>query len=73
MELFTNVNGVTYRNSALNHHDGIGVVLHHQLDNCFYSTSIEKVLLRVIVSWGGNHYKVGITVGFLCIEGSMKM
>ena len=38
-----------------------------QADDFFYVRGIEVVFHRIIVGWCGNHYEVGILIGFFSI------
>ena len=46
---FTDAFGVANGNGGFDYHNRIGVVLHNQLDYCFYSAGVEKVLFAVVV------------------------
>lgn len=42
---FADALGVANENGGFDYHNRIGVILHNQLDYCFYSAGVEKVLL----------------------------
>ena len=69
----TDALGVANRNRGFDNHDGVRIVLHNQLDNCFYGTCVEEVLLAVIVRRCSDNNEVCVFISHLCIQRSNKV
>ena len=70
---FTDAFGVANGNGGFDYHNRIGVVLHNQLDYCFYSAGVEKVLFAVVVGRCSDDNKFCILIGHFCIQRSNKV
>ena len=68
MVLFTHRSRESDRNRGLDDHDGIRIILDHQLDDSFYCRSIKEVFLAVIVGRCCNDNKIRIFVGGFSIK-----
>ena len=66
--LFTHRSRESDRNRGLDDHDGIRIILDHQLDDSFYCRSIKEVFLAVIVGRCCNENKVCILIGGFSIQ-----
>lgn len=58
------------RDGGLDDHDGLGVHLHHQLDDRLHRRGIEEVLPAVVVGRGGNDHEVRVPVGRFPVQRS---
>ena len=59
---------VAHGNRAFDHHHGVWVHPHHQVNHLLHVARVEIVANWVIVRRGGNHHEVGIPVGILAVE-----
>ena len=66
--LFTDGFRIAYRNGGFYHHDGVRIILHHQLDDSFYGRGVKEILLRIIVGRRCNDDEIGIPVSGFCIQ-----
>ena len=67
---FPNRSREAHRDGGLDDHDGLGVHLHHQLDDCLHRRGIEEVLPAVVVGRGGNDHEVRVPVGRFPVQRS---
>ena len=65
--------GVANGNGGFYYHDGIRVILHNQLDYCFYSAGVEKVLFAVVVGRCSDNNKFCVFISHFCIQRSNKV
>lgn len=65
---FTDALSVANWNGGFDYHNRIRVILHNQLDYCFYSTGVEKILLAVIVGRCSDNNKFCILIGHFRIQ-----
>ena len=59
-----------HRDGGLDDHDGLGIHLHHQLDDRLHRRGIEEVLPTVVVGRGGNDHEVRVPVGRFPVQRS---
>ncbi len=60
MVFFPDRGGKSDRNGGFDDHDGVGIILNDQLDDCFHSGSIEKILFAVVIGRCGDNYNFSI-------------
>ena len=70
---FADALGVANWNGGFDYHNRIGVILHNQLDYCFYSAGVEKVLFAVVVGRCSDNNKFCVFIGHFCIQRSNKV
>ena len=71
--LFADGGGVANRNRGFDDHDGIRIILHHQLYYGLHSAGVEEILLAVIISRRGDNDEIGIAIGLLGIQGRYQI
>lgn len=64
---------VSYRDSGLDDHNGMGIVLHHQLDNGLYRRRVKKIPLAVLIGRRGNNHDFRIPIRRLCVHGGREI
>ena len=64
--------GITHGDGALDDHHGIGVHLEDCIDNGLHGRGVEEILLRIVVSGGGDDHELGVAVTGLLVEGRFE-
>ena len=62
---------IAHRNRAFDHHDGVWIHLHHQLDDFFNMGRVEVIFDRVVICRSCNDDEVCVFIGFCSIGRSL--